>query len=76
VKFTQVHWLGKEFHATVVIQKFAKITILLLQCTLITHLSKIDSFEANYRTHFSSPLVKIFIAFFCTMRVEAQQWPG
>jgi len=31
VKFTQVHWLGKEFHATVVIQKFAKITILLLQ---------------------------------------------
>jgi len=27
VKFTQVHWLGKEFHATVLTQKFAKITI-------------------------------------------------
>jgi len=27
-----VHWLGKEFQATVVTQKFAKITILLLQC--------------------------------------------
>jgi len=34
VKFTQVHWLGKELHTTVVTQKFAKITILLLQCSL------------------------------------------
>jgi len=33
VKFTQVHWLGKEFHTTVVTQKFAKITILLLHCS-------------------------------------------
>ena len=32
MKFTQVHWLGKEFNATAVTQKFAKITILLLQC--------------------------------------------
>jgi len=29
VKFTQVHWFGKEFHTTVVTHKFAKITILL-----------------------------------------------
>jgi len=27
-----VHLLGKEFHTTVVTQKFAKITILLFQC--------------------------------------------
>jgi len=27
-----VHWFGVEFHATVVTQKFDKITILLLQC--------------------------------------------
>jgi len=33
VKFTQVHWFGKEFHTTVVTHKFAKITILLLQCS-------------------------------------------
>jgi len=32
VKFTRVHWFGKEFHTTVVTHKFAKITILLLQC--------------------------------------------
>ena len=31
--FTQVHWFGVEFHATVVTEKFAKVTILLLQCT-------------------------------------------
>jgi len=24
VKFTQVHWLGKELHATLVTQKFVK----------------------------------------------------
>ena len=33
-KFTQVNWLGKEFHTTVVTWKFAKITILLLQCSI------------------------------------------
>jgi len=27
VKFTQVHWFGKEFHTTVVTHKFAKIII-------------------------------------------------
>ena len=35
VRFTQVHWFGVEFHATVATEKFAKITILLLQCTNI-----------------------------------------
>jgi len=32
MKFTQVHWLGKEFHATVVTQKFAKITNIPTSC--------------------------------------------
>ena len=39
--FTQVHWLGKEFHATVVTKKLAKITILLLQCGKITSLNSL-----------------------------------
>jgi len=37
VKGTQVHWLEKAFYATVVTQKFAKITILLLQCEQILY---------------------------------------
>ena len=50
MKVTHVHWFGKEFHTTVVTQKFAKITILLLQCRHKPIMGNINQFM-DYLVH-------------------------